>query len=323
MAGKNQIERILYIDKSIRKTGFVEKEHVITYFEVNARTIERDIEFLHDRLCAPIESSKLNNKTVYRYTERGFFLPDFFMTDKEILSMIIGEKIIEKYINTPFYKEIKSSYDKMLKNIPEFNLENFESVKNHLSIIDIGNAEINEELWTLIISAIHDCRIISINYRKPASDCKTRRIEPYHIVHHSGNWYLIGRDILEDHIKTYAVSRIQKIDVEKNKFKYPLNFNIDKHIDLSLGVYNAEKNYNFSIKFAKEVADFIKEKRWHINQKIEYLKNGEIILSFSSSQYEEVKNRVLSWGSNAELLQPEELKMEIKEIIKKMQEIYK
>jgi len=66
----------------------------------------------------------------------------------------------------------------------------------------------------------------------------------------------------------------------------------------------------FSI-FSAEVARYIKERRWAKVQTIIDEADGSVVLELKTSGWYDVKKWVLSFGSEAELLEPEALRQEV------------
>jgi len=77
MNAKNHLERILYIDTAIRNKVYPAKKRFVEHFEVSAKTIERDFEYLRDRLGAPLEYS--NERRGYYYTDENYFLMNYLL----------------------------------------------------------------------------------------------------------------------------------------------------------------------------------------------------------------------------------------------------
>ncbi|MCX7026707.1 MAG: WYL domain-containing protein, partial [Spirochaetes bacterium] len=63
----SQTERIFHIDREIREKGGASVVEVATRFEVCERQVKRDIEYMRDRLDAPIFWSAARRR--YEYSE--------------------------------------------------------------------------------------------------------------------------------------------------------------------------------------------------------------------------------------------------------------
>lgn len=61
----NLLERIKYIDLQVQRDLFPNCKTIARHWDVKERTVHRDVEFMRDRLGAPIVYSKRENG--YRY----------------------------------------------------------------------------------------------------------------------------------------------------------------------------------------------------------------------------------------------------------------
>jgi hypothetical protein len=75
--------------------------------------------------------------------------------------------------------------------------------------------------------------------------------------------------------------------------------------------------------FSSDAAGYIKEKIWHESQEIHTQKDGSIIFEAEVAGTDEIKFWIMSWGSKAEVLEPESLRDEILREAEVMLERYK
>lgn len=78
----------------------------------------------------------------------------------------------------------------------------------------------------------------------------------------------------------------------------------------SFGVFHG-KPQKVRIRFAAEVAGYIREKTWHKTQKIKLQNDGSIIFEARVAGTDEIKFWLMSWGSKAEVLSPANLRDEM------------
>src|SRR5262249_50634603 len=62
-----------------------------------------------------------------------------------------------------------------------------------------------------------------------------------------------------------------------------------------------------TIRFDEEVADYIREKKWHASQKLRELPRGGVELDLTLSSLIEIERWILSWGGHAKVIRPPEL----------------
>ncbi len=75
--------------------------------------------------------------------------------------------------------------------------------------------------------------------------------------------------------------------------------------------------------FAPDVAEYIKEKKWHESQEILEQEDGSIIFKAEVAGIHDIKIWVMSLGSKAKVIEPESLKIEIKSEIDSLLALYR
>jgi predicted DNA-binding transcriptional regulator YafY len=97
----------------------------------------------------------------------------------------------------------------------------------------------------------------------------------------------------------------------KESFEVAEDFDFEEFMRPSFGVYQG-KPVKVRIWFSPDAAGYIKEKIWHDNQEIVLQKDGSIVFEAKVAGTEEIKFWVMSWGSKAEVLEPQSLREEIR-----------
>jgi len=82
------------------------------------------------------------------------------------------------------------------------------------------------------------------------------------------------------------------------------------------------RNRGVRIRFGRERAGWIKKKKWHPTQQIADNPDGSVTVFLDISALEDIKGWVLYFGSDAEVLEPEELRYMVKAELVKMSERY-
>jgi predicted DNA-binding transcriptional regulator YafY len=80
----------------------------------------------------------------------------------------------------------------------------------------------------------------------------------------------------------------------------------------ALGIYRGPV-VEVKIAFSPSMAPFIRERQWHSSQHLENQPNGSIQLSLEIADTLELRRWILSFGKEAEVLEPDSLRREIQE----------
>ena len=138
-----------------------------------------------------------------------------------------------------------------------------------------------------------------------------RKVDPYRIWFFNGTFYLIGYCHMRNEVRVFALDRIKMLHQTKESFEVVEDFDFEEFLRPSFGVYQGEP-VKVRILFSIEAAGYIKEKIWHDSQKIVPQKDGSIVFEVEVAGTEEIKFWVMSWGSKAEVLEPQSLREEIR-----------
>lgn len=322
MMKKSQLSRIFFIHEQLKAGGYPSSQKLAQLWEgVSSKTVRRDIEYLRDMMNAPIDYDA--SRRGYYYTEPSYDIPSFMLTEGELFSLAIGEVVLADYQNSPFYPQLKNIFERIKENLSDsINLDSID-IKDIISSVHIPQVKIDPDIFAPVSSAVSSAKIIQVQYQVPRySDTRFMTIEPYKIVAHRGNWYLIGNHIEAEKIKVWAINRIKMITVSDETFELPSGFDLEDYIDTNLGIYVSARRYEVSLRFSSAVAGIIKERQWHENQRFTELEDGSLRLTYTTNQLEESLNWAFSWGENVVIEKPEKLALEAKEKITKMLALY-
>ena len=144
----------------------------------------------------------------------------------------------------------------------------------------------------------------------------------YRLFEHSGALYMFARVIDFDSISILTVKRIKQIAVIDQHFEFPDGFDPEEILDSAAELIIGEP-VSARIWFSKEVADNIRIKKWATMQDIQDQPDGSIILTIGSSGVVDIRKWVLSFGSQAKVIEPRFLIDEIEAEIERMRSNYR
>ena len=159
---------------------------------------------------------------------------------------------------------------------------------------------------------------VEFRYRKLRSTAaETRRVRPYHLGCVDNQWYLFGFDLDRQQLRTFALPRIREPRRTGARFRRPANFSIGKFLDSSFGVFQSEGRTTVRVRFQPFAAQLVRERMWHHSQRIKELRDGGLELQLQLGSLEEIERWILSWGDQAEVLEPAKLRQRLAEVGRK------
>jgi len=291
-------------------------------FEVSYKTIQRDLDFMRDRLSLPIEYDAARYS--FRYTEKVKAFPLLQVSEGEILALFVAQKVLAQYRGTPFEKTLGSAFQKLtgaLKETISFDLGEWGS---DYSFRVTGASAADLEVFRLLARAIVQRQEITFSYQPlRASAPETRHVHPYHLANIDNAWYLLAHDPQRGQIRTFALPRIRSPKPTGKTFDRPRGFSAEKELKGGFGVFAGTGKYPVRIRFDSFAARLVRERDWHPTQKIREVKGGEIELEMTLGALEEIERWILSWGDHARVLGPKLLIQSVAKKIRLMQQAYR
>lgn len=312
---KPQYARILFIDKKLREGGYPNCVTIAREYETSSRTILRDIGYMKDMLRAPVEYDE--TKKGYYYSEPEYRLPDIGMRESDFFALMIAEKTLYLYENTPVYERLKNIFDRLISLLPEKITIKTSWLDSKYSFLPERRTSINPEIWEVLSDALRLQKTVRITHRSPGKEKTKREVDPYHMANYRGEWYLVGYCHHKKDILKFAVSRIEQAEMCEKIFNYPSSFSFEKYMGPNFGIMTDSEEYRVVLHFNKESAPFVRERIWHTNQSIYQNEDGSLLLSFITNSIIEVKKWILSWGAGVKVLEPEFLAQTVEEELTK------
>lgn len=209
---------------------------------------------------------------------------------------------------SPETKSVLERYSRMFVSVPK-------TPKDYSS-----HDEVIEEL-SMAILARKTCRIAYNTFSEEEIREKSYNINPLHFFERDGGLYVFVVVSSFKDVRLLAVERIKSIEMSEKAFDWPKEFEPEALLSKAFGLYWDEP-FTAKIKFPDSQARYIKERQWAEQQQIEDLPDGSILLTLKTSGRYDVKRWVMSFGSDAELLEPMDLRTEIYQEIKNMAKAY-
>jgi predicted DNA-binding transcriptional regulator YafY len=310
------LERMLRIHQLIQAGKFPNATSLARETEVSTKTIQRDLEFMRDRLNLPVEFDRAHNGYFYNGEVSGF--PTIQITEGEIFALVVAEKALQQYRGTSFEKPLLSAIRKMEQALPDTISLNLADIEQTISFRTRAEPILDLKVFDALAKAVSQRKQLQLQYRKPGQKAEPRIVDPYHLANINGEWFLFAFDHGRKDIRTFTPARIESIAPTGKIFERSQKFSLEKRLRDSFGVHAGEGKFEVVIRFAPRAADFIREKKWHPSQTLRDLKDGGAELTMQLSSLAEVQRWVLSWAGEAQVLKPRELAESVRQAARQL-----
>jgi predicted DNA-binding transcriptional regulator YafY len=281
--------------------------------ECNPRTLYRDLEALQVA-GFPVYTERSDGKNLWSLLDTVKHQMPVPFTLTELMALYFGRDMLKVFKDTAFYESLESLLQKVKTTLPPESIQYLKNVEQtlHLTIKPYKDYGRFKEILNRVTEAALNRKTIEIVYYTMSRRKETRRkVDPYRVWFFDGTFYLIGLCHMRSEVRIFALDRIKMLHQTKKTFKVPEDFNLDDFMGSSFGVYQGPP-ISIKVWFHPDVAGYIKEKIWHGSQKIHQQDDGSIIFEAEVAGTDEIRFWIMTWGSKAEVLQPESLREEIR-----------
>ncbi len=169
-----RLERILYIDALIEDTRYPSVKTFTEHFEVSERTILNDIQFLKDRLNAPIQYSRFHGG--YLYSDLTWRLSTFHVTEGDLLAFFLGVELAHRYLGTSFEKPLRDAIQHLTNMLPAKVQVSISELSSHYSVRSGATAQTAPETLLALQRAIQDRHPVDMVYFTAQRGQETQRV---------------------------------------------------------------------------------------------------------------------------------------------------
>ena len=312
--------RLLDFDDLVRRDRAITCESLAKRWGTSTKTVQRFVDQIRDDFKAPVVFDR--RKHSFRYEDPDWRFPFLDVSGADLFAIGVATKVFQIYEGTPVLKDLRAIFDRIARLLPESVRIEPSSLIEKLWVHPQPVRAIAKEVWTATANALREKTQLEIDYRKPTGDSSRRLVEPLVLVHMNWDWFLAAKDPEDGKTKTFYLARIKEAKNTNFHFTPPKDFDAAKHFGESIGLYVGGKPFRFKVRVAKEIAPWVTEVRWHPAQKLEALKNGDVVLDLPAGSLVEAKRFVLSLGRFGKALGPKELVGEMREEILQMKKDY-
>lgn len=232
------------------------------------------------------------------------------------------------YVKNPeVLKEQKSAKWLLWKySIPQ-DFATFNGMKNRILLeeIPLGTAFLND-----IIEAMQHNVELRIDYQRyeyeQEEHLQTFHIQPYALKVFNRRWYLLGYLKEQGGLRTIALDRILHLEVLTTSFTLPENFDARKHFANVVGIFvnNDLPITKVKIRAYGVQVEYLRSTPLHKSQSEGRSKHGEFAeFTYRLCETPELVSQLLAMGDRVEVLEPQELRDEIKKRTTGMFNYYK
>ena len=313
----DRTERFYRIDTLLRERGVVPIETFLEQLEVSRATFKRDLEYLRDRLHAPITWDR--EACGYRFTEAApaaprYALPGLWLNEAEIRALLALRELLEKVHPGLLGPHVEPLIDRA-RALLGGDVGASAEVARRVRILHAPRREVRSaEFETICEAVLARRRVHVLHYSRPRDETLERTLSPQRLVHYRENWYLDAWCHLRNALRSFALDCVRHAAVVDEPAREIADFTLDRDLGAGYGIFAGGGRPRLArLRFSAMQARWVADEVWHSRQKGAFDANGRYELEVPYTDPRELVMNILKYGPEAEVLGPPELRVEVAE----------
>ena len=288
-------------------------------------TFKRDIEYMRDRLNAPISWDRTLRGYIFDQEiddTPSYELPGIWFNQSEILALLSMEALLSQ-IQPGLLGPRLDPLKQKLRDLIEVGEYSVDAIKNRIKILNMGSRSRSIKHFEVIaLSLMQRSQLELTYYVRSREEVTQRSISPQRIVYYRDNWYLDAWCHFREALRSFSVDAIRQLEIMLQPA-----INIDENelnstFASGYGIFSGVDTEQAVLRFSPKLARWVSHELWHPEQTSEYDDKGYFILRVPYSQDTELLMDILKYGAQVEVIKPLELRDKILKTIEESSKLY-
>ena len=311
----DRTERFYKTDQLLNDRRSTSMETLIDELGVSKATVKRDLEYMRDRLNAPIFWDP--GLRGYRFDRslpgaEKYSLPGLWFNDQEIFALLTMHQMLSNLGNgllTPHIQPLLARLNALMGSQDD----SADEIRKRIRILHMAARTERPEHFEAVASATIRRRRLNIAYHARSSDEVTEReLSPQRLVHYRDNWYLDGWCHLREGLRSFSLDAIRSAEILDQMAKPVAEKTLNEVLASGYGIFSGKADKRAQLRFIPRQARWVASERWHPEQVSRFDKDGSYLLEFPYANDSELVMDILRYGADVEVEGPADLRRKVK-----------
>ena len=304
----DRTERFYKIEMLLRSRGSVSFAALREELAVSPATLKRDLQYLRDRLHAPIVYDAFDNG--YRFDKGApagarHELPGMWFSEHEIHALLTMHQLLAGLDDDGVLARHLQPMLERLQGLIGNDAAESRELMRRIKVIVTARRPVPSRWFELLGSALVQRRRVWLRYFK-RSDRRVseREVSPQRLVHYRATWYLDAWCHASDGLRRFALDAVREAKLLETKAKNVPVRELEAALDAGYGIYGGgdAKLRWATLLFDADAAQWVANEEWHPQQKARHLSDGRYELQVPYTDATELAMDILRHGDSVQVL---------------------
>lgn len=317
----DRTERFYKIDQLLGERRIVPFSVFEEQLGVSRATIKRDLEYMRNRLHAPIVWNRELRGYHFDQPERGgsqYELPGLWFSAAEIHALLTMQHLLAGLDTGGLLAPHVAPLQTRLKSLLNTGDQSVEEIQKRIRILGVASRTVGLDHFAAVGSALlRRKRLIIRYYTRTRDELTEREVSPQRLVHYRENWYLDAWCHLRGELRSFSIDAIRHAEIVDTSAKNVPEKTLDAVLGSGYGIFSGRKVRWAKLRFTAERARWVSAERWHPRQTGVFQPDGTYLMRLPYSDPRELAMDVLRHGPDAEVLSPADLRDQVHALLKR------
>jgi predicted DNA-binding transcriptional regulator YafY len=303
-------ERFHKIIRLLKDRRVVSRDAFLEALGVSRATFKRDLEYLRDRMDAPIlwDAEAGGYRLAAESGEpQNYELPGLWLNAGELYALLAMEQLLEGLQPGLLGPHVRPLRDR-IRRLIEVGEHSAEEVGQRIRVLEIGSRPVEPECFQALASAVLSRRRLKIrHYNRVRDEATERVVSPQRLVHYRDNWYLDAWCHERQALRTFSADVIEEAELLERAARDIPEAKLDRHLGAGFGIFSGTRTELAVLQFTPARARWVARETWHPEQQGQLQLDGSYLLKVPFSDPRELVMDVLKYGPDVEVLAPASL----------------
>jgi predicted DNA-binding transcriptional regulator YafY len=321
----DKFDRIFQIHSilSNRRTP-IDTETLMARLECSRATMFRLIGEMKDILGAPIEFDSERGGFIYKQSAEGqrYELPGLWFSPAELQSLAVMQRMLHD-LGGGLLADQLSAITKRLTQLVQHRRLNLGEAAARLRFPGVASRAAGEAFQVAASATLQRCKLWFEYHARGSNRKSERTVSPQRLTHYREAWYLDAWDDASNELRTFSIDRMNRPAVLSDVALDLTDAELDTHFATSYGIFGGKADREAVLVFSAERARWVADERWHPEQKGRYLDDGSYELRVPYRDSRELTMDVMRHGMHVQVIEPQELRDEVADQLRRAADLYK
>jgi predicted DNA-binding transcriptional regulator YafY len=316
----SDMERLHRIKYMIQSRGCVPIEDFMTSLEISRATFKRDLDYLRDRMNAPIIYDR--SMGGYRFDKPNagdkIELPGLWFSEKEATALVLMQHLLANLDTSGLLSPHIAPLMDIVDGILGQSEVSAKELRKRIKVFGMSaRKNVLENFEEVGVSLLKRQRLQLSYYSKGKNELTERAVSPQRLIFYRDNWYLDAYCHFRKGLRSFAMDGIRTAHVLEDKATEVPEKELHENFAESYGIFSGKATQRAKLRFTPEKARWVSAETWHGQQVSSFDKDGNYTLEFDYNQDPELVMEIMKHGDGVEVIGPASLKSKVRAELEK------